>query len=45
MVRAVSTDPMTATPSAPPSWRAVVLVPLATPLLFAGTSDITMLVS
>ena len=46
--RIVWTDrmlPMTATPSALPTWRAVVLAPLATPELSAGISDMTTLVS
>ena len=45
MVWAVSSEPMTATPSALPTWRTVVFAPLATPELSFGISDSTTLVS
>ncbi len=41
----VSSEPITATPSAMPTWRKVVFAPLATPELCPGISDSTTLVS
>ena len=44
-VRLANTEPMTATPSAAPTWRTVELVPLATPDFSGGMSERITLVS
>ena len=45
IVCALSSDPITAMPSAAPTWRTVVLVPLATPAFSGSTSERITLVS
>ena len=45
IVRLANTEPMTATPSAAPTWRTVELMPLATPDFSAGMSERITLVS
>ena len=45
MLCTVSSEPMTDTPRALPTWRMVVFAPLATPELAAGISDSTTFVS